>query len=69
MSRKKRQAYLFDLFVGGQAGTDEIAIMSLEIVTRNIHELREVQPYNIPMSDVMIASAILEYAREDQCVE
>jgi len=69
MSRKKRQAYLFDLFVGGQAGTDEIAIMSLEIVTRNIHELREVQPDNIPMSDVMIASAILEYAREDQCVE
>jgi hypothetical protein len=54
---------LFDAFVGGQTGVDEIAAMDLETVARQIGELRANERDDIGMSDREIAEAILKYAR------
>jgi hypothetical protein len=56
---------LFDLFVGGQTTTGEIAAQDLGTITRQIRELRQSEPDGINMTDAEIAQAILEYAREN----
>ena len=65
MTRTKQQRAedLFDLFVGGQTSKRAVAAMALADATRHIHELREDEPDEIPMTDEAIARAILEFAR------
>ena len=62
-TRDERPEQLFDLFCGGQVHPSEIAAMDLETVTRQIHELREAEPDEIPMSDQEIAGHVLDFAR------
>lgn len=58
-------AELFDLFVGGQTTTEEIAKVGVHVLAYQIQGLRAVEPDDIPMTDKEIAQAILDYARQD----
>jgi len=64
-------AQLFDLFVGGQATTADIAAMDLATVTRQVGELRQEDPAgdDIPMTNAEIAALILDYAHLDATEE
>ena len=55
---------LFELFVGGQATSEEIASMDLSTITRQIEGMRQDDPDNIQMTDKEIAQAILNYAKK-----
>lgn len=59
-------AGLFNLFVGGQTATDEIAKMSIGDLERQIGELRQSDPDDeIDMSSREIAWVIRAYAKDD----
>jgi len=58
-------AELFDLFAAHGVTTAEIAAMDVDTVTRHVAEMRQDEPDDLPLTNVEIARAILDYARED----
>lgn len=58
-------AELFELFVAPGILPSEILGMDIDVMTQQIHELRQDDPDDdIAMSDNEIAEAILEYAEQ-----
>ena len=57
---------LFDLFMPYGAPVESVAAMVVGDLTQQIHEMRVVGSDDIPMGDIEVARAILDFAHTDR---
>lgn len=61
-TKRERQERLYEIFVAPETTCQEFATMDLLTATQHIHELREAEPDEIPMTDGAIARELLDFA-------
>ena len=62
-TQQERAEQLYDLFVAHGAAVESVAAMAVNDLAQQIHEMREAESDDIPMSDLDVARAILDFAR------